>query len=55
MIHADNQQWLNAIWQNLRDQSLENNDYYGNTLKLLSMIVMSGAWLRPDVASGAGA
>ena len=40
---------------NLRDQSLENNDYYGNTLKLLSMIVMSGAWLRPDVASGAGA
>ncbi|MCX4155061.1 MULTISPECIES: glycosyl hydrolase family 8 [Paraburkholderia] len=47
MINSDNQEWLNAIWENLRGQSLENNDYYGNTLKLLSMIVMSGAWLQP--------
>lgn len=47
MIDAKNQNWVNAIWDDMQGQSIKNGAYYENTLKLLSMIIMSGHWQRP--------
>lgn len=50
MISADNQPWVNSVWDNLQHQSITDNAYYDNTLKLLSMVIMSGHWERPRPA-----
>jgi endo-1,4-beta-D-glucanase Y len=48
MIDAKNQAWLDAIWMAVVAQSLDDEgDYFGNTVKLLSMIVMSQNWWTP--------
>lgn len=47
MVDASNQAWLNAIWKDVQGQTLKDNDYYGNTLKMLGMISMSGRWAKP--------
>ena len=51
MVDAAHQTWLNAIWDTVVAQPLNQEDYYGNTLKLLSMIVMSGNWWSPTRVS----
>ncbi|HWL54965.1 MAG TPA: glycosyl hydrolase family 8 [Chthoniobacteraceae bacterium] len=38
------QEWLDALWADLVHRAPEEDAYYGNTLKLLSMIVLSGNW-----------
>ena len=38
------QAWLNALWSDLLNRELANEDYFGNTVKLLTMIVVSGNW-----------
>lgn len=43
---AANQPWLNAIWADVTAVPLKDEDYFGNTLKLLGMTVMSGDWQR---------
>jgi endo-1,4-beta-D-glucanase Y len=47
MLDAGNQQWLNRIWDDVQARKLQDGDYYGNTLKLLGMITMSGRWAKP--------
>ncbi|SDO56509.1 glycosyl hydrolase family 8 [Phyllobacterium sp. OV277] len=47
MIDAGNQMWLNAIWDDMVERKISDEDYYGNTLKLLSMVVLSGNWKKP--------
>ncbi len=39
-----NQEWLDALWADLVHLSPDEEAYYGNTLKLLCMIVLSGNW-----------
>ena len=51
MISADNQRWVNNVWDNLQRRPINDDDYYGNTLKLLSMVVMSGHWEKPRPTS----
>ncbi|MEI6560620.1 MAG: glycosyl hydrolase family 8 [Verrucomicrobiota bacterium] len=41
------QAWLNALWEDLRARNPAAEDYYGNTVKLLTMIVVSGNWWQP--------
>ena len=41
------QAWLNAVWDHVVAQKLEDDDFYGNTLKLMAMIAMSGHWTKP--------
>lgn len=50
MINPANQAWLNRLWDH--DASISTNDdvYFGNTLRLLSMIVVSGNWWSPTIA-----
>ncbi|HXI57814.1 MAG TPA: glycosyl hydrolase family 8 [Polyangia bacterium] len=45
MIDPSNQAWLDAIWKNLVDGPVD--DYYGDTIRLITMIVMSGNWWGP--------
>jgi len=44
MISSENQAWVNALWDSLQSHSIDTNVYYGNTLKLLAMVVASGLW-----------
>lgn len=46
MVDVSNQAWLNAIWDLVAAYPPE--DYFEDTLKLLSMIVMSGNWWAPQ-------
>ncbi|MFN2377527.1 MAG: glycosyl hydrolase family 8 [Candidatus Binatia bacterium] len=48
MVDAGNQAWLNAVWNKVAATPLSAENYYENTLKLLSMIVMSGNWWAPE-------
>lgn len=45
MIEAENQSWLNAIWSRAVNGGTE--DYYGDSIRLLCMFVMSRNWWSP--------
>ena len=47
MIDAQNQAWLDAIWAEVEGRSVDDEDYFGNTVKLLCMLAMTGHWLAP--------
>jgi endo-1,4-beta-D-glucanase Y len=48
MVDPANQEWLDAIWTFVVETSLEDGGgYYGNTLKMLSIIAMSGNGWEP--------
>ncbi|WP_051711293.1 glycosyl hydrolase family 8 [Andreprevotia chitinilytica] len=52
MIDRSNQVWLNTIWDDLVTKRIDDQDYYGNTLKLLAMVTMTGHWKRPGNRPG---
>ncbi len=47
MVGEENQRWLNALWRFIVDTPVSESDYYGNTIKMLAMIVISGNWWAP--------
>ena len=49
MVDSSHQNWLNALWDATTGDSGDAN-YFGDTLKLLSMVVMSGNWWAPEAA-----
>ena len=46
-IDESNQQWLDNLWQDINEKTINDEDYYGNTLKLLAMITITGHWPKP--------
>jgi hypothetical protein len=42
-----NQGWVNAIFDLLISQSIEQGGYYDNTLNMMALIAMSGNWWTP--------
>ena len=46
MVDVANQEWLNAIWQRASTGD-PNDDVYADTIRLLSLIIMSGNWWPP--------
>ncbi|XPV70532.1 MAG: glycosyl hydrolase family 8 [Halarcobacter sp.] len=46
-IDKSNQEWLDDLWLDINQKSINEEDYYGNTLKLLSMITITGHWQKP--------
>jgi endo-1,4-beta-D-glucanase Y len=46
-IEAGNQSWLDALWRDMIARTINDEDYYGNTLKLLAMITITGHWTQP--------
>lgn len=47
MAEAENQQWVNDVWDFLVDHPPEEEVYFDSTLKLMSMLAMSGNWWEP--------
>ena len=48
MADSSNQSWLNALWSQVVGITLADDGYYGNSIKMLSMIVASGNWWVPS-------
>jgi endo-1,4-beta-D-glucanase Y len=44
MADPDGQQWLDALWKNLLGRNMADEGYYGNSVKLMTLIVLSGNW-----------
>ncbi|NUU60310.1 fibronectin type III domain-containing protein [Paenibacillus sp. JW14] len=49
MIDSSNQKWLNQLWDYNAAVSTEDDLYFGNNLRLLSMIAVSGNWWTPTI------
>ncbi|WP_182914636.1 hypothetical protein [Paenibacillus thiaminolyticus] len=47
MIDSSNQAWLNSLWSNTTSKSTNGGTYFGNSIRLLSLIVVSGNWWTP--------
>lgn len=47
MINADNQNWLNALWTYTSAQPTSDGNYFANSIRLLSFLVISGNWWTP--------
>ncbi|RCW24884.1 glycosyl hydrolase family 8 [Ciceribacter lividus] len=47
MIDSENQDWLDALWAAMESRPLAEEDYFGNTLKLMAMIAVTGHWAKP--------
>ena len=56
MVDTANQQWLNNLYAKTLSMSFSGGGYYGNSLKLLSMITISGNYWVPgcDNMNGIG-
>jgi endo-1,4-beta-D-glucanase Y len=48
VVNSANQAWLNDAWDYVAGTPIGAEHYYENSLKLLSMIVMSGNWWAPE-------
>lgn len=46
MVNAENQQWVNALWDLMLAADTQNNLYYGNTIRLINAIIASGNWVQ---------
>jgi hypothetical protein len=47
MISSTNQTWLNDLWSYTSNYPIEEANYFANTLRLLSFLVVSGNWWAP--------
>lgn len=47
MIGSQNQDWLNKLWDYVMSFNIDQFDYYGNTIKMISMIILSGNYWAP--------
>jgi endo-1,4-beta-D-glucanase Y len=48
MVEVKNQQWLNKLWDYSIAFDLDQFDYYDNTIKMVTMIILSGNYLSPQ-------
>jgi hypothetical protein len=47
MVDATNQKWLNKLWDYILSFDIDQYDYYDNTIKMISMIILSGNYWSP--------
>ena len=47
MTSADRQAWLDALWQNVTANPSDDDDYYGVSIKVQALLVVSGNWWAP--------
>jgi len=47
MVNATNQIWLNKMWTNITTKPVSSSAYFGNTIKMIDLIVLSGNWWTP--------
>jgi endo-1,4-beta-D-glucanase Y len=50
MMNLTNQNWINDLYSELiNNNDLQSGDYYSNTIKLLSLITISGNYWNPNI------
>ncbi len=42
-----NQEWLNKLWMNVTNQPMEDKSYFKSSIKMISMIILSGNYKVP--------
>ncbi len=47
MVDSKNQSWLNSLWTYIMNFDINQFDYYGNTIKMINMIILSGNYWAP--------
>ena len=47
MVDAQHQEWLNAMWDQIISEDITSGAYFGNSIKMLCIITMSGNWWTP--------
>lgn len=47
MTDPDASPWLTALWEHMLATPIAEEDYFGNTLKLMAMIALAGHWQEP--------
>ena len=47
MVDSTNQIWLNKLWDYIVSFDIDQYDYYDNTIKMISMIILSGNYWSP--------
>ncbi len=47
MVDSSNQEWLNTLWNHMISSPTNEGDYFGNSIRLLVMITVSGNWWTP--------
>lgn len=47
MADSKNQIWLNKLWDYITSFDIDQYDYYDNTIKMISMIILSGNYWAP--------
>ena len=47
MLDPAQQAWLNTLWTDLLARHPADEDYFANSIKLLTMIVITGNWWQP--------
>jgi endo-1,4-beta-D-glucanase Y len=47
-VDTAHQVWLNDLWNYVTTDAVSNSDYFGNTLKMLCMIVIAGDYWAPQ-------
>lgn len=48
MVSSNNQAWLNDLWTNIIGVNINRDGYYGNTIKMICMIIISGNMWTPE-------
>jgi endo-1,4-beta-D-glucanase Y len=48
MVNNSHQPWLNSLWTATINKKLSEEDYFGNSLKMISLLMMSGNWWSPE-------
>ncbi|MDF1547394.1 MAG: glycosyl hydrolase family 8 [Bacteroidales bacterium] len=48
MIDVEHQAWLDLVFEKLLVYNFTNADYYSNTLKMMSLLILSGNYWAPD-------
>lgn len=47
MVDAENQAWLDAMWNHIIKTKISDEAYFGNSIKMLCLITMNGNWWVP--------
>lgn len=47
MVDFNNQEWLNKLWDYIFNFDIDQFDYYGNTIKMITLIILSGNYWAP--------
>ena len=48
MVNPTNQIWLDKLWRDVASRKIGEDSYFGNSIKMICLIVLSGNWWTPQ-------